>query len=339
MLLAPAIARRCGGAGVGEDWLEVGAAAGAFLGHVFPVTLGFRGGKGVATGAGAALVVAPLPTALAFAAWLLTLLATRMVSAASLAAAGGLLAAQLALGGGLPGTLFCAAGAALVAARHRANVGRILAGSESRVREFSMRRPLLTGLHLLALGLWFGGAAFFSFAAAPAIFASFTEVVATSPSDRTANLDIVPPGTSDDGKKALASALAGAAVGPVFPRFFAAQGVAALVALVTALALREPRRWRLGLLAIGLTMVAAGWPISERVSALRVLRASPDAAVSAPARGEFGRWHLLSLGLSALTTLTAGAALATAGAAAGRGAGGVVKTGHREVATNVDDRR
>ena len=174
-----------------------------------------------------------------------------------------------------------------------------------------MRLPLLRGLHLLSLGLWFGGAAFFSFVAAPAIFASFTDVVAESPSDRTANLNIVPPGTDDDGKKALASALAGAAVGPVFPKFFAMQAAAAVVALATGLGLKM-RRWRGLLLAAGLGMVVIGWPISRKVSEVRLLRTSIDVGVSAEAKAAFGPWHLASLGLSAMTTLVAGAALATA---------------------------
>src|SRR5207248_2211235 len=51
-------------------WLEVGAGLAAFLGHVFPIYLGFRGGKGVATGTGVALVLVPGPALGAALAWL-----------------------------------------------------------------------------------------------------------------------------------------------------------------------------------------------------------------------------------------------------------------------------
>src|SRR2546425_6951270 len=77
------------------QWLEieppsiVGVAAGlaAFVGHLFPVYLGFRGGKGVATGAGIVVVLLPLPAAAAVLTWILFVAVFRYVSLASLAAA------------------------------------------------------------------------------------------------------------------------------------------------------------------------------------------------------------------------------------------------------------
>src|SRR5437763_2156063 len=71
-------------------WLGVtaGVTAGlaAFVGHLFPVYLRFRGGKGVATGAGVVTVLVPGPTVGALVAWLLVVSITRYVSLASLAA-------------------------------------------------------------------------------------------------------------------------------------------------------------------------------------------------------------------------------------------------------------
>ena len=74
----------------GSDAVRVGAAALAFAGHLFPVALGFRGGKGVATGAGTIAVLVPGPTVVAVVAWVVVVLAFRYVSLASLAAVVGL---------------------------------------------------------------------------------------------------------------------------------------------------------------------------------------------------------------------------------------------------------
>ena len=66
------------------DVLRVGAAALAFLGHIFPVYLGFAGGKGVATGAGTLFVLVPGPAAVTVLYWAVILLASGRVSLASI---------------------------------------------------------------------------------------------------------------------------------------------------------------------------------------------------------------------------------------------------------------
>ena len=68
--LAPAAPSRLLGP---PDVLRVGAAALAFLGHLFPIYLGFRGGKGIATGAGTVFVLVPGPAALAVLTWVVVL--------------------------------------------------------------------------------------------------------------------------------------------------------------------------------------------------------------------------------------------------------------------------
>ncbi len=305
------------------DVLRVGAAALAFLGHLFPVYLGFRGGKGVATGLGTVAVLVPGPAGLAVLFWVVVLLASRTVSLASLAAVAVLVAARLlgtpdAFGADrLPVTLYLLAGAALVAVKHRSNVARLLAGTESTMLgDTDGRRTALRAAHLFALGVWFGGAGFFNFFAAPAIFASFEQVVNAGPSDRTAGYAIAPPDT--DGRKALASALAGSAVGPVFPLYFGMQAVCAAVALVTAAAWWLPgpagrvHRRRVYVLAAAAFTVAVGWPVSSVVSELRLERFSLDGAVAAAARERFGPVHVVSLLLSFVTVLLAGAALVLA---------------------------
>lgn len=301
------------------DALRVAVAAATFLGHLYPVFLGFRGGKGVATGAGVAAALAPLPWLLAAVAWAITALASRYVSLASLTAAVTLVAARLAVTpdpfgrDALVVTGFFVVGALAVVAKHRANVRRLLAGTENRIGANPPQEAALRSLHLLAVGVWFGGSLFFNFAAAPAIFTSFKAVVAESPSDRTAMLDIVPPGTPQAAKDALASALAGAAVGPIFPRYFTMQLICGAVALVTALSMARAggvHRLRAGLAGVAFVLVVASVPVSAEVSRLRLERFNPDGEVAARAKSLFGPVHLVSLTLSAATTLLAGAVLA-----------------------------
>ena len=306
------------------DVLRVSVAALAFLGHLYPIYLGFRGGKGVATGAGTIFVLVPGPAALAVLAWITVLLATRIVSLASLAAVTLLVIARLTSTPApfspddLPITAYLLAGAAMVFVKHRANIGRLAAGTENRIGEFAMRHLLLRGLHVLALGLWFGGAAFFNFIAAVPIFQSFQQVVQGGPADRTAGETIIPSNASPERKKALASALAGSAVGPVFPRYFAMQAVCGFVALATALTWwnaegrKKVHRWRVILLAAGVLTIAIGWPLSNHVSELRLERFSSDERIASAASSAFGPWHLASLGLSVVTVTLAGLALALA---------------------------
>ena len=104
----------------------------AFLGHVFPVWLGFRGGKGVATFLGVTLALA-WPAALVFAAvWLLVAWLSRYSSLAALAAA---LATPLAaLGfGETRAALLLAVLAMILWAKHHENIARLLAGTEGKI--------------------------------------------------------------------------------------------------------------------------------------------------------------------------------------------------------------
>jgi acyl-phosphate glycerol 3-phosphate acyltransferase len=304
------------------DVLRVGAAAFAFLGHLFPIYLGFRGGKGVATGAGTIFVLVPGPATLAVLFWVVVLLASRTVSLASLAAVSVLVAARL-LGTvnpfseqALPITLYLLIGTAFVFLKHRSNVRRIVAGTESQSLGDGPRRSvLLRMIHVVALGLWFGGAAFFNFGTALPIFESFKHVVNDGPSDRTAHMPIIEADAKQARKDALASALAGAAVGPVFPRYFGMQAVCGLAALITALSWWKCGRlcrWRVYLIGVALLLVAIGWPIANHVTELRLQRFSADSAIADEAKAAFAPWHFVSLGLSVVTVCLAGVALALA---------------------------
>ena len=116
---------------IGEDAAQIAGFA-AFLGHCYPVFLGFRGGKGVATFLGTLLALAwPLGLA-ACATWAVVAAASRISSLAALVAAAlSPLWAQML---GLPQiTGLAVALAMLIALRHQANIARLIAGTEPRI--------------------------------------------------------------------------------------------------------------------------------------------------------------------------------------------------------------
>src|SRR5262245_35978024 len=105
----------------------------AVLGHMYPVWLRFRGGKGVATGAGAFLPLAPIATACALAMFGVALAITRYVSLSSIVGTA-TLAVLAFLGGSPPVVSRAAAGmAVLITWKHRANLQRIAHGTENRL--------------------------------------------------------------------------------------------------------------------------------------------------------------------------------------------------------------
>ena len=111
------------------------------LGHMFPIWLGFRGGKGVATALGVVACLAPWPTVVAFGAFVFVFLVWRIVSLSSIVASLAFSACQLTL---LWPALFDAKNwslstfslvvPALIVIRHRTNIARLLRGEEPRYR-------------------------------------------------------------------------------------------------------------------------------------------------------------------------------------------------------------
>jgi acyl phosphate:glycerol-3-phosphate acyltransferase len=109
------------------------------LGHVFPVWLGFKGGKGVATSAGVLFGLMPLAAAIGLAVWVIAFELTRYVSIASIAAVMALPVAVLGLTyarntNGMSLFYFTLCLAAVVIFRHRSNLARLLRGTEPRFK-------------------------------------------------------------------------------------------------------------------------------------------------------------------------------------------------------------
>jgi acyl phosphate:glycerol-3-phosphate acyltransferase len=125
------------GGGVGT---EVLAAMAAMIGHAFPIFLGFKGGKAVATGAGAMLGLAPFIALIVFLIWIVTGLVTRYVSVASMVAAVAFVTLTIATGRSWPIVAFTVFGAVVVFWRHRANIARLRAGTENRLNLPGRRR-------------------------------------------------------------------------------------------------------------------------------------------------------------------------------------------------------
>jgi glycerol-3-phosphate acyltransferase PlsY len=105
----------------------------AVLGHTASVFLRFRGGKGVATSAGVFLGLAPLPTGIAAAVFVVIVVATRMVSAGSILASLTFAVLVYALAYPWPMRIIATAVALLIVYRHRSNIQRIFRGEESKL--------------------------------------------------------------------------------------------------------------------------------------------------------------------------------------------------------------
>jgi glycerol-3-phosphate acyltransferase PlsY len=109
------------------------AAIAAVLGHVFPVWLGFRGGKGVATGLGAFVPLAPLAAASSVVVFVSTLVVSRYVSVSSILAASSLPLLAALFGASPAVWLSATVCVGVIAWKHRPNFERLIAGNERRV--------------------------------------------------------------------------------------------------------------------------------------------------------------------------------------------------------------
>lgn len=112
------------------------AILGTFLGHIFPIYLKFKGGKGVATGTGAILAISPLAAIVGFFVWVIIFKITRYVSVASIIAA--IIVPLLTICFSATGTyqlsiclqIFVAIIGAIAIIKHKANITRLINGTE-----------------------------------------------------------------------------------------------------------------------------------------------------------------------------------------------------------------
>jgi glycerol-3-phosphate acyltransferase PlsY len=118
-----------------SDGAELPAAAGlaAILGHIYPIWLRFRGGKGVATACGVFSMLTPLAVPPALALFAVTVWVTKYISLGSVLASMALPPVAYALGSPAPAVIAAAAAAAIIVFRHRSNVLRVWLGTERRL--------------------------------------------------------------------------------------------------------------------------------------------------------------------------------------------------------------
>lgn len=131
--------------GDARDWVLISVAMASVLGHSFSPYIRFKGGKGVATAAGTVAVIMPLAWPILFLSFVAVVAASRMVSLGSIIIAIEFPLLTWLLYGDRPALLiFSVVAAALVIARHWANIGRIARGEESKI-SLSRRGEAVSG--------------------------------------------------------------------------------------------------------------------------------------------------------------------------------------------------
>lgn len=114
-------------------WLPAACGLAAFLGHLFPVWLGFKGGKGVATALGVFFFVSPVATAVCLAVFVIVVACFRYVSLGSILSSAAMPLILFALQAPKEQLYLATAIALFVWLKHRTNIVRLLLGKESRL--------------------------------------------------------------------------------------------------------------------------------------------------------------------------------------------------------------
>ena len=120
-----------------NEWVAAGVALAAVVGHCWPVFLGFKGGKGVATGAGTSIALAPVVGLALFAFWWIVVLISRYTSLGAIAVMVLGPIVFLLSGQPWPYIAYSVAGGALVLYRHRENARALWNGTERKIGEKS----------------------------------------------------------------------------------------------------------------------------------------------------------------------------------------------------------
>jgi len=307
--------------------------ASAIFGHLFPIYLKFKGGKGIATSAGAMAMLVPIPLALALLTWAAFTSSWGFVSLGSLASTIALCSSQafIALKSGTQGSMYLLAftflATVLVWIKHIPNIYRLLAGAENRVKDSTLWRSVASILLQLSLGIWLGTVVFFTGVIGPGVFTWFEKLCVTenppywlpTPEAFKAN---TPVGFPNPLLKEQASRLAGVVVSPAFPVYFAIQVICGFTALIILWGnqRRNPAgtlgKTMLACIGVGLLLAIAGWAWEPKVEKDRIERArltdqallqkayNQDLVQSAlKARKDFTNSHLVSLGLNITSAL------------------------------------
>ncbi|HRZ87208.1 MAG TPA: glycerol-3-phosphate 1-O-acyltransferase PlsY [bacterium] len=127
-----------GATGVSKELFQLVCAVGVIAGHSWTVFLKFKGGKGVATATGAFFGIAPVPLLCAAAVYGISAKVTRYVSVSSMLGSISFVVFALLFGMSIEIKLFSIAVAAIIVIRHKANIKRLIDGTENKIGDKSL---------------------------------------------------------------------------------------------------------------------------------------------------------------------------------------------------------